>query len=270
MKIYLQSFLQLKLPPPELSLTSILKFEATCIGSTLGAFIMPNNLENNMDLRQAIDASPAMKVWGSGFLTDPMQIENTFLRKLDVYALRGKRSKERLENITRVHLRDIALADPGILAAKLIKKQEKRYCFGIIPHHTETYLPIFQEISKLQNCIVIDVHNDVLEILKQIAQCEMIVSSALHGLIVADSFGIPNIRLVATDTMRIAQNFKFFDYYSAYDIEEHSALNIHTLFTYLSNPKSLKDIISNTYHIKPEMIKNKQRQLLDCCPFKLF
>lgn len=113
-------------------------------------------------------------------------------------------------------------------------------------------------------------HNDVLEILKQIAQCEMIVSSALHGLIVADSFGIPNIRLVATDTMRIAQNFKFLDYYSAYDIEEHSALNIHTLFTYLSNPKSLKDIISNTYHIKPEMIKNKQRQLLDCCPFKLF
>ena len=103
MKIYLQSFLQLKLPPPALRLTSILKFEATCIGSTLGAFIMPNNLENNMDLRQAIDASPAMKVWGSGFLTDPMQIENTFLRKLDVYALRGKRSKERLENITRVH-----------------------------------------------------------------------------------------------------------------------------------------------------------------------
>lgn len=67
--------------------------------------------------------------------------------------------------------------------------------------------------------------------------------------------------------MRIAQNFKFLDYYSAYDIEEHSALNIHTLLTYLSNPKSLKDIINNTYHITPRMIENKQRQLLDCCPF---
>ena len=45
----------------------------------------------------------------------------------------------------------------------------------------------------------------------------------LIALIVADSFGILNIRLVATDTMRIAQNFKFLDYYSAYDIEEHLA-----------------------------------------------
>ena len=92
----------------------------------------------------------------------------------------------------------------------------------------------------------------------------------LIALIVADSFGIPNIRLIATDEMRITQNFKFLDYYSAYNIDEHSALDIKTLFSYLSNPESLKDIIRSTYRIKPEMIKNKQRQLLDCCPFKSF
>ena len=222
MKISVKSFFLLKLPPPAITYENLLNFEASFIGSTLGWLIMPKQLEANMQWQMRVRAAAPIKIWGSGFLMHPLWEESQLTRKIEVYALRGKKTKERLENITKVSFKNIPLADPGILASKLIKKQQKKYDFGIIPHHSEVHLPIFKQLTQaLNNATFIDVHGDVLESLQKIAQCKIILSSALHGLIIADSFGIPNARILATDTMRIEQNYKFIDYYSAYDLEGH-------------------------------------------------
>ncbi|TLD85153.1 polysaccharide pyruvyl transferase family protein [Helicobacter sp. MIT 11-5569] len=264
-----QELFSLKIaPPPAITYKNLLNFEASFIGSTLGLLIMPKQLESNMQWQMRVRAAAPIKIWGSGFLMNPLWEENQLTRKIEVYALRGKKTKERLENITKVNFKNIPLADPGILASKLIKKQQKKYDFGIIPHHSEVHLPIFKQLTQvLNNAIFIDVHGDVLESLQKIAQCKIILSSALHGLIIADSFGIPNARILATNTMRVEQNYKFIDYYSAYDLEGHLQFDLNQVnFNTLDSTYLQKEIQKN-YPISRTMIKEKQKQLLECFPY---
>ena len=53
--------------------------------------------------------------------------------------------------------------------------------------------------------------------MKIISECECIISSSLHGLIIADSFLIPNQMVHLTDKL-YGDGFKFDDYYSNFDI----------------------------------------------------
>lgn len=60
------------------------------------------------------------------------------------------------------------------------------------------------------------------KVIKQIKQCKYIASSSLHGLIIADAYHIPNIRIVDYDTFAYpACNYKFEDYYSALGLEDN-------------------------------------------------
>lgn len=45
----------------------------------------------------------------------------------------------------------------------------------------------------------------------EIAQSDMVISSALHGIILAEAYGVPTVYLKDTE---INQDFKFDDYYS--------------------------------------------------------
>ena len=60
-----------------------------------------------------------------------------------------------------------------------------------------------------------------------LTSCELIFSSSLHGLIVADSFGIPNIHMELSDKL-VGGNFKFEDYYSSVD-KEHKTAVLNTI-----------------------------------------
>ncbi|WP_276951473.1 hypothetical protein [Helicobacter rodentium] len=80
-----------------------------------------------------------LKVWGSGFIMPPSGAQETLTRPLEVHAVRGFKTKERLEHIFQTKLTGIALGDPGLLASALINanKTPKKYEVGIIPHYIE-------------------------------------------------------------------------------------------------------------------------------------
>ena len=63
----------------------------------------------------------------------------------------------------------------------------------------------------------LDIFDDVGSFISQLTECEFILSSSLHGLIMADSFGIPNQWMVLSDKVE-GKNFKFYDYYSVFDM----------------------------------------------------
>lgn len=85
---------------------------------------------------------------------------------------------------------DYVLADPGLLADELIKPQQKIYNLGIVPHWTDK---ILEHDSTFKNFSpkIIRVSDDPLKVITEIAQCKKIVSSSLHGIILADALGIP-------------------------------------------------------------------------------
>ena len=62
--------------------------------------------------------------------------------------------------------------------------------------------------------ILIDVTEPVDDVINKITSCDVIATSSLHGAIVAQSFGIPWVRLYAEPTK---DDFKWLDFISALD-----------------------------------------------------
>ena len=87
---------------------------------------------------------------------------------LNILSLRGPLTRNLFNNNI-----DLPLSDPGILVCNLIKKPQKKYTWGIIPHVSERNLSILKEMHKFnKNCIIIDpVNSDPLETATLIASC---------------------------------------------------------------------------------------------------
>lgn len=103
--------------------------------------------------------------------------------KAKILALRGPLSAKGLKG-------DFVFADPALLADELVKKEDKKYNLGIIPHWTDTTLE-HKHIFTRFNPKIIRASDDPLKVISEIGQCKKIVSSSLHGIILADAFNIP-------------------------------------------------------------------------------
>ena len=61
-----------------------------------------------------------------------------------------------------------------------------------------------------------------------ICSCEAIVSSSLHGIIIADAYEIPNV-WISLDENHPDDNFKFKDYYLSVNKDISKPLNFDTI-----------------------------------------
>lgn len=214
--------------------------ETTGIGSGLGRFFVKDSILNHTvkgrGAKVVGNCSPSLQVWSAGFIEYAKEKEIPLRKNVNVASVRGKLTKERLENILGRKL-DATTGDGGLLASRLLEKSvEKKYELGIIPHLRERDLPLFDKLLlENQNSVRIDVADEPMEVLQKIASCEYILSSSLHGLIISDSFGIPNRRIVVSDRL-VGDGYKFDDYYSSYDVKsnplyinEQSVINVNEI-----------------------------------------
>jgi hypothetical protein len=70
---------------------------------------------------------------------------------------------------------------------------------------------------------MIDPRNYIETVVNDIYSCENIITSSLHGLVVADSYGINNGCFKSRETNlaihHMQDSFKFKDYYSVFDMD---------------------------------------------------
>ena len=142
-----------------------------------------------------------------------------FKRDMCFHAVRGELTRRSVERMTGRTL-DIPTGDGGILADELLDTlPEKRYDIGIVPHVCDLNDPAVTDLlGRYENAKFINVKDDPIAVLTEIAQCRCILSSSLHGLIAADSFHIPNLHIVFSDRP-LGDGYKFDDYYSAYGVQ---------------------------------------------------
>lgn len=148
-------------------------------------------------------------VWGSGF----MNTADKFNGEYRILAVRGKYTDEKLEKMG--YNKCGVYGDPALLLPLVYKPQvKKRHEIGIIPHITEAdyFIGKYSEDYK-----VIDLRTfDVEQVIDDICSCDCILSTSLHGIIVAHTYGIPAVWIkknyINTD------GFKFNDYFSSVDI----------------------------------------------------
>lgn len=150
-------------------------------------------------------------LWGSGFIKkDNITISSN---DFNIKALRGKLSLERTRGIDK---KSVALGDPGLLADCLLSSApKKKYILGIVPHYVDLKSPVVKELSKQKSVKVISPLDSPEQVIHNIAASDYILSSSLHGLIVADSVGTPNAHLKLSDDLT-GGLYKFEDYYSVF------------------------------------------------------
>ena len=131
-------------------------------------------------------------IWGSGLIsTEPSDLKwkSNFYRKLDIRCVRGPETKRRLaENgydVSQTKLGDPAILLPMIYAPT---KEKELRPYGVIHH----YLVNSEDNSNYNIPILTD---DWRTVIDQIVNCQLIISSSLHGIIVAETYGIPAILL---------------------------------------------------------------------------
>lgn len=178
-------------------------------------------------------------------------------RNVKCFALRGKLTLERMKKLTNEDLSDVVIGDGGLLASELIDTNSIKpiYELGIVPHYADRNNPIFNEIkNKIPNSIILDVTQNPIEFLKDLAKCKAIIATAMHPLIAADSLGIPNmwVRISEETTSR----YKFHDYYSAFDLDKEPYNLLENDF----NEETLKNLIKN-YDIPKEKLEEIKKDL---------
>lgn len=201
--------------------------------------------------KRIVDGGDPAYVWGSGMMR-PMLPD--FADKVAFTLVRGPLTA------TTLRLDELPHGDPGLLTGEVLgisADRRKIHKYGLIPHWMHTERGEVEELlDTLPNACLIDMRTeDVHTTTEAIASCEVILSSGLHGLIVADALGVPNLWV---DSGRIGDTtpFKFFDYALSVgrpmarplafaDLIEHGVPDPDT--SYFANLPAIKETIKSTF-----------------------
>lgn len=242
---------------------SITKYEVTGIGSFMDMLFTGPEKEFN-PIKTAIrnlvyhHCNNKCITWGTGFLEDYSSRRTGLIRNnVSFLAVRGRKTHECIEKITSQRINPI-YGDGGILAPKIFEHRiPKKYKMGLIPHFREKDIKLVFDLKAANADLhIVDLQKNPIDVIKEIASCEYIYSSSLHGLILADGFRIPNMRIYMSSAPR-GGSFKFDDYYSAYNLQ----IEPHVI----SSPDDLPGInsIIDNYIITDEMVTKMQNELYE-------
>jgi pyruvyltransferase len=147
-------------------------------------------------------------VWGSGFVDSRCVLEK---RPWKVAAVRGPHSRRKLSELD-VECPEV-YGDPALLCPLIFKPgSTKLYPLGIVPHYVDQSSSLLMKLRTNPGVSIIDVTRAVEDVVQKIIECEVIASSSLHGLIVADAYGIPSIWIKMSNKVE-GDDFKYHDYF---------------------------------------------------------
>ena len=233
--------------------------DLVCVGSIL------HNLTSPVPRKIDMNGDYLMHVWGSGFMF-PAASDEYLSRNVKIHALRGELSKLRCEKLLGKTLPEVVLGDPGLLTSRFFPRDDvsPQWDVGIIPHFFDTGSEFLRRIQlKKYRSHLIDAGSGPEAVIYAIRNSRMILSSSLHGLILADSYNIPNQWIRLSDQV-LGGNYKFDDYYSAFGMRDKKPVDLR------DDEITDEDInrIVGQYEDKCQQVSEISDALLECFPFK--
>lgn len=138
-------------------------------------------------------------IWGSGILRGKSKYWWSYFRKLDIRSVRGPETRQVM--LSNGYKCPEIYGDPAILLPMIYQPNVSKKCeYRVIPHY------IFG--TKYPN-VLSPVTDNWKSFIDQVVNSELIISSSLHGIILAEAYGIPAILLNDHDM----DLFKYRDYY---------------------------------------------------------
>lgn len=189
-------------------------------------------------------------IWGSGFITE-RSVCNEIPKK--VLAVRGPLTRNKLI-AQGIECPEI-YGDPALLLPEAYpaKGKKPKYKLGIIPHFLDKKAPGLKKFENNKDIKIIDIQNkQPLKVVDEMLDCEKIISSSLHGIIISDAYQIPSVWTQFTNPIG-EDEFKFQDYFASVGRTADKPFLFHAF-------KNLDDIL-NVYkkyeiHIDLSALKN--------------
>lgn len=196
-------------------------------------------------------------VWGSGVIS-----KDTPVKKATFLAVRGPKTREVLQNLG--YTVPAVYGDPALLLPRYYHpKVEKKYALGIIPHYKDFELAT-QWYAEKEGVLVIDLMtNDIEATTNLFLQCERIVSSSLHGVIVSHAYHIPAVWIPFSDAL-FGDGIKYQDYFESVALKSYAPKVAHHALS-----EAEVDTLFKTYPSLPDPLRINELQegLLKASPF---
>lgn len=196
-------------------------------------------------------------IWGSGFMNEYEKYKGG-----RIFALRGRKSNEKIVASGGPNCN--VFGDPALLLPLYINgfAGSDKYSVGIVPHwkDADLFLSKYRDSYK-----IIDLRTTNIEyVVKEITSCKAILSSSLHGIIVAHAYGIPAIWIKAgyIDT----DGFKFADYFSSVNIVAYEGFGNYDEI--IRNESYQRKLIKQDFAMPKVNLENIRQALLKAFPYK--
>lgn len=152
---------------------------------------------------------PSDIVWGTGIMRE---FPHLMPFGAEFLAVRGPYTRNLLRGVNPV---PEVYGDPALLLPLMYSPPvAKRYAVGVVPHYVDK-AQIAARIggadASMQGWHLIDVALPWRAFVDEVLACERIVSSSLHGIVIAEAYGIPAEWAVYSHKV-IGHGFKFRDY----------------------------------------------------------
>lgn len=148
-------------------------------------------------------------VVGAGKLFPDSKVD---LSHAKVAALRGKLTRAGVTGVPG----DVVLGDTGLLVPRYLRRLPAQYDVGVLPHWSDKHL-----WQRFKHGHFIDPNQPPWKVIQEIGRCRRLITSSLHGLVVADAYGVPRRAELFPRVGKEGGDFKYRDYCSIYDTHPH-------------------------------------------------
>lgn len=200
----------------------------SCIGSIIGWYETPQTI-----------------VWGSGLISNEGRME---IPPKKICSVRGPETRKRLLEMG-INCPE-QYGDPALLISRYYTAipLSRKYKIGVIPHHSDIdNLVLRSFVEKYPDDVLLinlTIYKHWTDIPNMVVSCDCILSSSLHGLIVADSYGVPNSWICLSNKV-YGGDFKFNDYFSSVQRQEKQIIikSMADLENLLTSPTTKCDAV---------------------------
>jgi len=158
--------------------------------------------------------------------------------------------------------------DPAIVLPRYYNPDvKKKFKIGVIPHYVD-YKAVKEHLAEDTHVTIINLLTKSVEpTTREILECDHIISSSLHGVIVAQAYGVPALWIKFSDKLS-GDNIKFYDYFESVgiDFNNEQRIDVNTL-----NYETMQHLLSTNKDVllpEKDILIQLQDGLLKACPFK--
>lgn len=204
---------------------------------------VPNHKRHILGIGSILErVSRESVVIGSGYISRVNR--GDAIRPYHCFSVRGKLSAE-IMGVKPSYFGDVA----ALVNILLPMHTDQSGPIGYIPHVSEKKSELTRKIAEIPGVKLINPGLNFREVVAEICGCRKIASQSLHGLIVADAYGVPATWVAPSDLM-IGGDYKFNDYFTT---QNKTREPVH--------PEDLLRLGAAVDFSKSEFIYNKQQYL---------